>query len=45
MRLEKKLFFFIFVQLSLFPVKRKRKTNILIEKKQERNIYLRKSEC
>jgi len=45
MRSEEIVIFFIYMRLPLFPSQRKRKTNILIEKKQERIIYLRESEC
>ena len=36
---------FSFLCVYLFSVTKKKKTNILIEKKQERIIYLRESEC
>jgi hypothetical protein len=36
---------FSFYAITSFSFTKKRKTNILIEKKQERIIYLRESEC
>jgi hypothetical protein len=42
---SEEIIFFHFYAITPFPSQRKRKTNILIEKKQERIIYLRESEC